>query len=308
MAGNGQISGELSIGDVISRTFDILRRDFAKFFVIFLVVEVIVGTLSALASVTSTVPLSGLGGGGTTSLTTYSNLPLFVLYLIASIVLGAISTIAAIKLASEDIRSGQVDVETGVRFAISKLPYILILEIIIGLVVAAALVALVILTLVLGLLAGILGVLVGIVLILLAALILAIALSLAVPALLIEGRGVIDSLSRSYALVSERWLKTFVLFLVLGLVILVADAVGGLIALPFGGARAIVSAIISALYAPILPIGLTVFYYSNAARLAPPPPPAPSPFTLGSKFCPNCGAEHSPSSLFCPKCGAKLST
>ena len=43
------IRRELSIGEVISKTFDVYRRDFAKYFLLFVVVEVIIGILTTLA-------------------------------------------------------------------------------------------------------------------------------------------------------------------------------------------------------------------------------------------------------------------
>lgn len=43
------ISRELSLGEVISRTFLLYRRDFLKYFAVFMVVDAIVGAVFALA-------------------------------------------------------------------------------------------------------------------------------------------------------------------------------------------------------------------------------------------------------------------
>ncbi len=43
------INSELSLGEVISKTFELYRRDFTKYFVLFAVVEVIIGVVTALA-------------------------------------------------------------------------------------------------------------------------------------------------------------------------------------------------------------------------------------------------------------------
>src|SRR5437867_11352920 len=55
------ISRELGLGEVISRTFEVYRRDFAKYFVLFAVVGVIVQivtTLARQAFVLPTLPLN----------------------------------------------------------------------------------------------------------------------------------------------------------------------------------------------------------------------------------------------------------
>src|SRR5436309_13018425 len=43
------ISRELGLGEVISRTFEVYRRDFAKYFVLFAIVGVIVQVVTTLA-------------------------------------------------------------------------------------------------------------------------------------------------------------------------------------------------------------------------------------------------------------------
>ena len=92
--------------------------------------------------------------------------------------------------------------------------------------------------------------------------------SLALPVLLIEKKGVFESMSRSRRLVSHRWGKTFGTFLVLGIIVLIASLILGAIAAPFGIAGTIVNGILSALYQPLLPILLVIYYYSNLARIA----------------------------------------
>src|SRR5215831_17578434 len=44
------IRRELSLSEVVSRTFELFRRDFAKYFVLFAIVQTIVGVATALAS------------------------------------------------------------------------------------------------------------------------------------------------------------------------------------------------------------------------------------------------------------------
>jgi len=109
---------------------------------------------------------------------------------------------------------------------------------------------------------------------------LAIIFCLYLPVVITENAGAVGSLSRSIKLVNKRWLKTFAVFLVIIIVILFVLLVGWLITGatdPFGW---LISAIISAIVQPLIPITMTVYYYSMWAReqVQKPPPLPPPPF------------------------------
>ncbi len=135
--------------------------------------------------------------------------------------------------------------------------------------------------------------------------------SLALPVLLIENRGVLDSMGRSRVLVGQRWLKTFATFLVIGIIVIIASVIISAISGLFGIASPVVNGILSALYQPLFPILMAVYYYSNLARISQ-PPPGPmwtGPTTTaqpGMKSCPTCGTQNVSSATFCTKCGARL--
>ena len=193
----------------------------------------------------------------------------------------------AVKLASEQIEKGYADFALSIRAAVSQLLWMWVVGIVVGIVVILGLVALIV-----------------------PGIILSIMFSLVLPIIIIEKSG-FQSLGRSRELVSHRWLKTLVLLIVFGIIIGIAAAIVGQISALFGSASMIVSSILSAFYVPLLPIAVTVFYYSNVARIAPPSIAPPSmPPTLGqpeARFCPNCGTQLSPDAKFCPNCGANLS-
>lgn len=138
--------------------------------------------------------------------------------------------------------------------------------------------------------------------------ILAVMFSLAFPVLIIENTGVGESMGRSRILVSHRWGKTFVAYLILELIVLVASAIVGLVSAPLGFLSPVVSGVLSAFYAPLFAILLTVHYYSNLARLTPPAmdsiaaglAPTVQP---GMKYCVSCGSMMASTAIFCPKCG-----
>ena len=287
------ITRELSLGEVVSKTFDLFRRDFVKYFVIFAIAEVVIGLATLLANSVVQIPTIP------TNRTDLSWIPgyftaLFELYFIIEVTTLVVIPIAegsAIKMAAEAIEGRTVALGASVRFAFSKLVRLWAVSLVIGVIVVLALVALIV-----------------------PGIILAIMFCLALPALLLENTGVLGSLGRSRELVGHRWGKTFATFLVLGLIIVVIAVIITLVSRLFGGAGPVVSSFLSAFYEPIFPIALTVYFFSNRARITPPPQPGqvamgygPTP-QPGMKFCPNCGTQLTVSATYCANCGAKQPT
>lgn len=102
--------------------------------------------------------------------------------------------------------------------------------------------------------------------------ILALMFSLVNPVIMFEGTGILESLSRSRVLVSKRWLKTFGLVLVLGIIVAAVNGVVVVITSPLGFVSPLVSGILTAFITPIFAIAITLYYYSMKARTAPPQP------------------------------------
>src|SRR5690348_11683927 len=193
------IKRELSFSELFSRTFELFRKDFAKYVGLFAVVGVIIGTVTALAQhyfVFQTLPSTP------TVDQVFAWLPGFLATLfllvgtifVVTVVFFPIAQGSAIKMASEQIEKGQADLGETIRYATSRLLSIWGLGIIVGLIVTLGFIALVV-----------------------PGVILTIMFLLAFPVLLIEKKGIVDSMGRSRQLVSNRWLKTFVVFLVLGI-------------------------------------------------------------------------------------------
>jgi hypothetical protein len=112
--------------------------------------------------------------------------------------------------------------------------------------------------------------------------IIALMFSLVNPAIMLEGTGIVGGLSRSRILVSNRLLKTFGLFLVVGIIVAVVNGVAVLIAGLFGFVSPLIAGILTAFITPIIPIATTLYYYSMKARTlqTPPLPPPPPPQTF----------------------------
>jgi hypothetical protein len=292
---NGQaISQELSLGEVISKTFEVYRQNFAEYFVLFEVVGVIIGVVTVVAEHVFTFQTLPTNPTSQQFLSWLSGSLVPLISLAASIVIVIVVFLpiaqgSAIKLASERIEKGQADLGASIRFAASRLLWIWALSIVFGIIVVLGFIALIV-----------------------PGIILTIMFSLAFPVLIIENKGVLDSMGRSRQLVGHRWLKTFATFLVIGIIIAIASSIVSAISGLFGVTSPVVSGLLSALYMPVFPILLVVYYYSNATRIAPPQTgqafatPAPA-VQAGTKFCSYCGTQLSSTSLFCPKCGAKQS-
>lgn len=286
------ITRELSLGEVISKTFELYRSNIVNYVILFAVVELIYGVITTAISQSAIIPSLPTNP----SSQQFANLSSYLGTLIAAVALIAVVALVVfpiaegsiIKMASEEIQTGKAEIGPAVRFAASKLLSMWAVGIIVGVIVFLGFIALII-----------------------PGIILAIMFSLALPALLLENAGVFGSLGRSRELVGHRWLKTFATFFVLGIIIVIIAAVLSLLSLPFGPASTIVNSLLSSLYEPLFPIALTVYFYSNHVRIsstqtsqAPMGTPRAMP-APGMKFCPNCGTQLVSSATFCSSCGAK---
>src|SRR6266496_1376387 len=235
------IGRELSLGEVISKTFEVYRRDFAKYFVLFAVVGVIVQAVTTLAQQAFVLPILPVNPTPQQFSTWFS--ALFAAFFLL------IAVIFVVNIVFSTIAEGSA-VKLGIMF------------------------------------------------------------SLALPVLLIENKGVTESMGRSRELVGKIWLKTFASFLVLGIILLVASFIVSAISGSLGILGPVVNGILSALYQPLFPILMAVYYYSNLARISQPPPGQmpmgpTATFQAGIKLCPTCGTQNVSSATFCTKCGAR---
>jgi hypothetical protein len=267
------------------------RQSFTKYLILFVVVEAIVGGVTAIAShafILPTVPSNATpeavvnwapGFFGTL-------IPLVASVGIVNLVFSPIAQAGAIKMASQQVEREQPDLGDSIRFAASRLLWIWALSIVVGVIVVLGFIALIV-----------------------PGVILAIMFSLGVPVLLLENEGVFGSMDRSRELVKHRWLKTFATLLVLAIIVGIGSAIVSAISGPFGVAGPLVSGILSAFYEPLFPILLAVYYYSSLARIAPiSANQMLLPITTsqaGTKFCSNCGTQLASSNTYCTKCGAK---
>ncbi len=260
---NGQkLLRELTVEETISKTFSLYLNNFVLFFIPFLISSlvnsIIVFTLLDYARYIETnfdfgAPTDEIWLQFSAVFSVF--LLIFFLFFFVLWITTAVTHGICIKYASNLISEEIPSFGNAFSFAIRKLPSLLVMTLIVDILVIFGLIALVLP-----------GVIVGIM------------YSLVVPVILNENVGTMDSLSRSKSLVNNRWLKTFVVFLIIIIVVAVASSIIGLIAAPFGSLSWLASSILNALFAPLLPITITVHYLSMRGKeeqksiLLPPPP------------------------------------
>jgi hypothetical protein len=253
-------SRELSIDEILTYTFDIYSRNFIIFFIPFLIAGLISGILSVpilsqvstISKIDFTRPPDVVWNQLWNFISTL--LALVVLLGIISWIIGSVISGVCVKCASELIEKGKANMGESFNFTVYKLPSLLIATLITGILTVLGALALIV-----------------------PGVIIYIMFYLVTPAIIIENIGALDSLSRSRKLVSNRWLKTFVLTLIVGLILGVATFVADLIMAPLGIYSPLGASVITAFVEPIIPISLTLYYYSMLAKgqqgILPPPPP-----------------------------------
>ena len=255
-------SRELSIGQILSLTLNLYLSEFLQFFLPFLIAGIITGL--SMYVIISSFPIP------TPPSTTASYEEIFewfsaflstvisigILSALVTWIVSTTTTGIATKYASDQIEKGTSNLGASLNFTISKLPSLLIAQFIIGILTT-----------------------IGMFIFIIPGIIIAIMFSLTIPTIIIEQKSAFESLGRSRRLVRNRWLKTFVLLLILVIIVGIVTFVANLLATPlnttYPNASLIVSSITSSFLAPIFPIAMTYLYYTMVAREVGPPPPPP---------------------------------
>jgi hypothetical protein len=247
------LQSELSIGEILTQTFNLYSRNFIQYLIPFLAAGILTGLVTIAVTSAIVIPAAPVHP---TSQQLLAWFPTYMIATATSIFLsGIVSWIAngittgiTIKFTSDMLESGQANLQTSFNFTLPRLLSLLAASIITGILVVLGFIALIV-----------------------PGVILALMFSLVYPAIMLEGTGVLGSLSRSRVLVSNRWLKTFGLLLLLGIIVAIVNGVFVLIASPFGVVGPLISSILTALITPIFAIAMTLYYYSMKARTIQPP-------------------------------------
>jgi hypothetical protein len=258
-------SRELSVEEIISSAFKLYGSKFLQFFLPFLIAGIITGISTYVITSSFPIPMPpDMPASPSTLFVQEVLIPWFFELISKVVIIGAFSglvlwivgttvTGAVIKNASDQIEKGNSNLNASFNFAVSKLPSLLAAQFI----------------------AGILIVL-GFFLFIVPGIIVAIMFSLILPTIIIEQKGFMESLGRSRNLVSNRWMKTFFLLLILGIIVIIVNTVASFLAGPLSAihpiANSLTSGIISAFVSPLYPIAITYLYYAMVTRENPPQP------------------------------------
>ena len=246
---SGKPSRELDIADIFTNAFRLYFQNFAQFLVPFIIAGAINGAVlvalesvivvpATLPSMASLQEIMDWLSGFFSAVFTIAFISGIVGWVIGSIVQGI-----AVKFTSDTVETAQAALLSSFNATVPRLLSLLAVSIITGILIVAGFIAFVI-----------------------PGIILAIMFSLVVPAIMIEKVGALESLSRSRRLVSGRWLKTFVLLFLFQIVIGLVSSVLSFFMGALGLVGTALSSLLMAFIQPIMPIGLTLYYYSLVAR------------------------------------------
>jgi hypothetical protein len=244
-----EVLRELSLDEIFTRTFKLYSQHFAQFLLPFIIAGALQGavlvelesaiTVPAVLSATASLQelLNWLWG--------FLSAVLTIAFLsgIVGWIIGSITQGIAVKFTSDTVENREPTLMSSFSFTLSRLLPLLVVSIITSILIAIGLLALII-----------------------PGIILAIMFSLVVPVIIIEHAGALESLSRSRVLVHRRWLKTFGVLFLFQILIGIMGSVIGVLTDSLGLVGPVASSILLAFIQPILPIGLTLYYYSMTAR------------------------------------------
>lgn len=252
-------SRELSVSEILSLTFNLYRSNFTQFFLPFLIQGIIVGTL--FYAITWTFPFPETPTIPTTPTTTFYYEELFpwflsaistlIVVIILLLIVGSIvaSTIVGfvVKNASDQIEKGTFNFGDSFKFVISKLPSLIPAVFIVGILAV-----------------------VGLLFFVVPGIIVAIMFSMIYPTIIVEQRGILESLGRSKKLAGNRWLKIFALIIIYLIIVIITTLIANVIAMLFSNIHPIISPLITysmlAFVLPVFAIAITYLYYSMVAR------------------------------------------
>jgi hypothetical protein len=256
---------ELSIGDIFSSTFNIYRSKFLQFFLPFLISGIITGICSYAVTSYFPIPEPPVMPTNPDPTFVYDVLGPWFSSLISTIIVlvalsGLVSWIVnsivygtATKNVSDHLETGTSNLGTSFGYTLSKLPSLLPAQLIAGILIVA-----------------------GIFLFIVPGVIIAIMFSLIIPTIIVEQKGIFESMGQSRQLVNHRWGNTFVVVLIAGIIVGVPLGIVSAI-ISYFAVPPIVSPLVTntvtAFLGPIFPIALTYLYYSMRARENLPPPP-----------------------------------
>ena len=285
------LTRELALEEIFSKSFYLYKQNFLGFFIPYFFISLLNSLV--MLWVRSSLPPTPISTITTTPemMIDWIIRLLMILFIYASIgwIVSTLTLGYAVKYTSSIIEGEPVTSLQAFHIIIPKLPRLLVTSF----------------------LADIL-IMIGVLIFIVPGIICAVIFSLIAPIIILENEGILQSLSRSQRLVSRRWLKVFVLLLLVIMLIIVISSIGTLIDMTVGSLGYLISSIVTALIYPIHAITITYLYYSMNVKEKQrvereEQREEPQSLTI-DKYCIQCGVALNPIAVYCPTCGARQPT
>ena len=248
------VERELSIGEIFGKAISIYTNNAIDFLIVYIGAAIITGGLGVMLLSAGIRAVSELQTASEITPSTLSQLfSLLASSVLVAIIDGLVNAIrdgAAVKLTSDYLTSLSCDFQVALSFVAPK-----VISIIVATIVSSVIIFL------------------GFLFLVVPGIIAMIMLALIIPVIVLENKGAFDALGRSKALVNRRWLKTFGVLLLNGIIILFVRAFSDTLLVPFDERiSTILSEVIVSLIAPITTISTTLLYYSMLFKEKAPQP------------------------------------
>jgi hypothetical protein len=242
--------GEMSVSELASSVFSIYSSHFVDFVVPFVFAGLVSGFFSyitfSLISLDQIIRYPNESGFLEWILRSFWRLMSSIFFLglvswVSYTIVGGIS----VKYTSDLIKTGHANLRISLTAAVDRLPSLIATSLITALLIG-----------------------VGMALFIIPGITLAIMFSLAIPVVMLECQGVVESLARSRRLVAGRWSKAFVLFVTLAVILAligfaVLSAIVSVAPYPLG---TVLAGLVTSMFLPLYFISITVFYHDMNVR------------------------------------------
>lgn len=226
---------ELEISEILTISFDLYKKHFINLIIPFIIVGVINFVLTSFFAFSmffaffAFPPQSGLIGLSLISI------------LISALIVAIISLIIAgmaIKYTGDVIEGGTPTLSATLNYTITRIADLIIASIIVSIVVS-----------------------IGFLLLIIPGIIFSIMFMLTIHTVMLEGKSALEAMSRSRKLVSRRWLKAFLLIIIIAIISIIVSIIP------------LIGPLLMILAYPYFIVVLTFFYYSMKTREVQLPPP-----------------------------------
>jgi len=254
----GLFDRELSVSEIFERSVSIYLSNITDFLIVYIGAAIIVGFFQAMLLSKGFLSIAEIQLEQTSIEAVLSLIAIAIVSSVLEAIVSFVRDGVAVKLTSDYLTMLRCDFQTALSFVLPKVPSIVVASFVAGLLTFF-----------------------GFLFLIIPGIIVAIMFSLVLPVIVIEEKGAFESLGRSKALVSRRWIKTFIVIMLSSMIIFLVRLVANVILTPFEERVAIILAqVIAAIVSPIEAIALTLLYYSMlykekvTKRITSIPPPA----------------------------------